>query len=156
MNVIGYTESGLIRAVFDGEQGESFVPDDMGNRHRQMIAEWEAEENTIPPFVPSPPIEAPAVPALCCIANLNVSGFDITGIDTATGMSTAFMLDVGVAWVFFAKPMANLNYSWNVNSSIGRANVTARAAEYIEIAITDNNGNPVENTELSVQIFKVQ
>lgn len=54
MNVIGYTETGMIRAEFDDT--EILVPDDMGNRHRQLIAEWEFDEegervNTIPPYV---------------------------------------------------------------------------------------------------------
>lgn len=48
-----YTESGSIIAVIDGV--EMTVPDDMGNRHRQMIAEWEAQGNTIEPYVPPPP-----------------------------------------------------------------------------------------------------
>lgn len=48
MNVLGYTESGTIRIVIDGT--EMIVPDDMANRHRQMIAEWEAEGNTIPAY----------------------------------------------------------------------------------------------------------
>ena len=64
MQVIGYTKDGIIRVQVDG--AELFVPDDMGNRHRQMIAEWEFDDegnrvNTIPPFVPtlSPlPVEA--------------------------------------------------------------------------------------------------
>lgn len=50
MNVIGYTEGGSIRVVFDGDEDESIVPDDVGNRDRQMIADWEAKGNTIPPF----------------------------------------------------------------------------------------------------------
>lgn len=50
MDVIGYTEGGAIRVVFDGNDCESFVPDDMGNRHRQMIAEWESRGNVIPPY----------------------------------------------------------------------------------------------------------
>jgi len=48
-----YTESGSIVAVIDGVQ--MTVPDDMANRHRQMIAEWEAEGNAIEPYVPPPP-----------------------------------------------------------------------------------------------------
>lgn len=48
-----YTEYGAIRATIDGT--EYFIPDDMANRHRQMIAEWEAESNTIEPYVPPPP-----------------------------------------------------------------------------------------------------
>ena len=38
-----------IKVVIDGET--CFVPDDMDNRHRQVIAEWEAEGNTIEPYV---------------------------------------------------------------------------------------------------------
>ena len=48
-----YTESGSIIAVIDGV--EMSVPDDMGNRHRQMLAEWEAEGNAIEPYVPQAP-----------------------------------------------------------------------------------------------------
>jgi len=48
-----YTESGSIIAVIDGV--EMYVPDDMANRHRQMLAEWEAQGNTIEPYVPPPP-----------------------------------------------------------------------------------------------------
>lgn len=61
MNVIGYTKDGMIRAQLDGV--ELFVPDDLGNRYRQMIAEWEFDRegnrvNTIPPFA-QPPAPAP-------------------------------------------------------------------------------------------------
>lgn len=52
MEIHGYTEGGSIKVTVDGQL--SFVPDDMANRHRRMIAEWEAEGNTIPPYVPPP------------------------------------------------------------------------------------------------------
>ncbi|MDA5627771.1 MULTISPECIES: DUF4376 domain-containing protein [Agrobacterium] len=55
MNVLGYTESGMIRAEM-GEV-EILVPDDISNRHRQMIAEWEGEGNTIPPYTAPGPSE---------------------------------------------------------------------------------------------------
>lgn len=51
MNVIGYTKTGEIRVIFEGDDHESFVSDDMGNRHRQMIAEWESRGNVIPPYL---------------------------------------------------------------------------------------------------------
>ena len=54
MNVIGYTEHGMIRAEIDGD--EVLAPDDMGNRHRQMIAEWEVEGNVIPTYSEETPI----------------------------------------------------------------------------------------------------
>jgi len=51
-----YTESGSIKAAIDG--AKLLVPNDMSNRHRQMIAEWEAEGNTIAPYV-EPPAPTP-------------------------------------------------------------------------------------------------
>ncbi|MFQ0815391.1 hypothetical protein AVM02_02510 [Brucella anthropi] len=44
-----YSEQGSILAIIDGE--EMTVPDDMANRHRAMLAEWEAEGNIISPYV---------------------------------------------------------------------------------------------------------
>ncbi len=51
---------GTILAVIDGQ--ELWVPDDPGNLQRQEIAEWEAEGNTIAPYVapPPPPYTIPA------------------------------------------------------------------------------------------------
>lgn len=53
MDIHGYTQSGAIEATIDGVR--MTVPDDMGNRHRQMVAVWEAEGNTISPYVPPAP-----------------------------------------------------------------------------------------------------
>lgn len=50
MDILGYTDGGAIRVTINGE--EMAVPDDMGNRHRREIAEWEDAGNTIPPYVP--------------------------------------------------------------------------------------------------------
>lgn len=49
ITVIGYTSTGVIEIMLDGVP--AFVPDDIGNKDRQTIAEWEAEGNTIPPYV---------------------------------------------------------------------------------------------------------
>lgn len=48
-----FTESGTIEAVIDGVK--YFIPDDMANRHRQMLAEWEADGGVIHPYAPPPP-----------------------------------------------------------------------------------------------------
>lgn len=50
MEIIGYNEHGWIDVVTD-DGAAMTVPDDMGNRDRQAIAEWEAAGNTIPPYV---------------------------------------------------------------------------------------------------------
>lgn len=43
-----YTKFGSIIAAIDGQ--EMTVPDDMENRHRIMLADWEAEGNMIEPY----------------------------------------------------------------------------------------------------------
>ncbi|MEN5298365.1 hypothetical protein ABE530_08420 [Brucella sp. TWI559] len=55
-----FTSTGLILAIIDGL--EMTVPDDMNNRFRVMIAAWEAEGNTINPYV-APPIPLPNLSA---------------------------------------------------------------------------------------------
>lgn len=57
IEVHGYTENGSIEATIEGVRW--VVPDDPSNRHRQMIAEWEAEGNTIPPYEPPAPTLPP-------------------------------------------------------------------------------------------------
>lgn len=54
MEIHGYNAGGSIDATIDGFR--MAVPDDLASRQRQMIAEWEAKGNTIPPYVaPEPP-----------------------------------------------------------------------------------------------------
>ncbi|SCD24315.1 hypothetical protein [Brucella inopinata] len=49
MNIIAaFNKYGYIDAVIDGET--MIVPDNMENRHRVMLAEWEANGNTITPY----------------------------------------------------------------------------------------------------------
>lgn len=50
MKIHGLTESGSIDATIEGVR--MTIPDDMGNRHRRMVAEWEAQGNTIPAYEP--------------------------------------------------------------------------------------------------------
>lgn len=45
-----FTANGAIDAIIDGVAMS--VPDDMANRHRQMIAAWEADGNVIAPYLP--------------------------------------------------------------------------------------------------------
>lgn len=60
MEIHGYTQSGSIEATVEGVR--MTVPDDMANRHRQMIAEWEEAGNTIPPYVAPAPANPLAQP----------------------------------------------------------------------------------------------
>jgi hypothetical protein len=152
MEIHGYTETGFIDATINGVR--LVVPDDMANRHRQMIAEWEAQGNTIPPYLPHEEYKSPT-PSLCCVATLDFQDFEIDGVQNGAGMSMAFMIDTGKMWVFFEEPMPNSKYPWNVSSSVGKANVTDRTEEYIEITVTGEAGAPITTASVSLQIFKV-
>jgi hypothetical protein len=52
-----YTEGGYINVVMEDQPADMFisVPDDMTIRERQELAAWEAEGNTITPYVLPPP-----------------------------------------------------------------------------------------------------
>ncbi|MDM7851876.1 hypothetical protein [Pseudochrobactrum kiredjianiae] len=52
-----YSSGGLVIATINGQV--MTIPDDMENRHRAMIADWEAAGNAIEPYLLEP--EAPAV-----------------------------------------------------------------------------------------------
>ena len=56
MDIHGYTAGGTIDATIEGKRVT--VPKNMGNRHRRMIAEWEADGNTIPAYAPPAPTAA--------------------------------------------------------------------------------------------------
>lgn len=60
MEIHGYTQTGCIEATIDGVR--MTVPDDMANRHRQMIAEWEEAGNTISAYVTPAPADPLAQP----------------------------------------------------------------------------------------------
>jgi len=49
---VKYTLDGSMLATISGIS--MIVPDDIGNRHRSMIADWEAKGNVIEPYVPQP------------------------------------------------------------------------------------------------------
>lgn len=70
ITIHGYTATGAIDATIEGQR--MTVPDDMANRHRQMIAEWEAAGHTIPAYVaPGPSAD-------------DAKAMIITSIDAAT------------------------------------------------------------------------
>ncbi|WP_254799541.1 hypothetical protein [Falsochrobactrum tianjinense] len=58
-----YSHEGAILADINGETFS--IPDDMGNRHRQLIAEWEASGNVIKPYIETEP--EPAVTVLSAV-----------------------------------------------------------------------------------------
>ena len=74
-----YNAQGLITVVIDGARWD--MPDDMGNRHRRMLAEWEAEGNSIAPYVPPPTPMPELTPRQLRLALLDI-GITEEQIDT--------------------------------------------------------------------------
>lgn len=77
MEIHGYTETGSIDATIDGLR--MTVPNDMANRHRQMVAEWEAAGNTIPAYV-APEAPIPPLPRLRFWLAAAEAGVTIEGV----------------------------------------------------------------------------
>lgn len=110
MEVHGYTETGSIEATIEGVR--LTVPDDMANRHRQMIAEWEAAGNTIPAFNSSPAPVAPVTLQQIAGARLvaDQGNWEVTGIERSFGISGAFLVDTDLVYIFFTQPQSDTFY----------------------------------------------
>lgn len=72
-----YTENGSIQVIANGSSYS--VPDDMGNRHRRMLAEWEAEGNTISAYVAPPKYASAEAAQVDFVAWLNDQALAVTG-----------------------------------------------------------------------------
>jgi hypothetical protein len=55
MTVIGFIDPTMTTIQIEEDGVSSSVPNDIRNTHRQAIADWEAEGNTIPPYAAPPP-----------------------------------------------------------------------------------------------------
>tara|TARA_Y100000780_G_scaffold230633_1_gene253270 strand:- start:131 stop:595 length:465 start_codon:yes stop_codon:yes gene_type:complete len=148
-----YTQSGSIQAIIDDQ--ELSIPDDMANRHRRMIADWEAEGNTISPYVAPEPVEVVGTPSLIATGVFAINDGVMTGMETAVGISAAFPVGPGMYWIFFTDIQPNLYYSYNVSASSGQINVKSRDTMYVEISATDD-GVPTDPVEISVQVARVK
>src|SRR5690554_5262489 len=142
MEIHGFTEGGSIDATIAGERLS--VPDDPANRHRQMIAEWEADGNTIPPYVaPEPEPYIPNNPTLIASGVFTVDNGIIKGLEAAAGIAFAFPMGPGLYWLFFSDEQPDKAFSVYPASSSGQINATARELDHIELCVTDG-GQPVD------------
>lgn len=82
IDFVGYTEDGLIHAKIDGV--DLFVPNDMGNRHRQMIAQWEDAGGIIAPYAaPAATVEYPSLTSRqfwLAASRINVTKADVLAL----------------------------------------------------------------------------
>ncbi|MEI5680509.1 MULTISPECIES: hypothetical protein [unclassified Mesorhizobium] len=98
-----FTEAGDILAVIGGETVT--VPNFPGNRHRDMLAAWEAEGNTIEPYAPpSPSIDPNDYPLspYQFRAMLKIAGIEGTIIEAIDGIADPAARAVAQAKLDFA------------------------------------------------------
>lgn len=154
MEIHGYTEAGAIDATIEGVR--MTVPDDLLNRHRQKIAEWEAEGNIIPAYVP-PDVE-PAPPHLNNGGLVRFSGAAPTIVYEAIRILGVTRIAKGRYRALHEIPMPSDQYS--ANPSVMDANprivrVTARTTSYIEVRVTDLAGVAQDPAEVTIETQRV-
>lgn len=149
-----YTASGSILATIDGV--EMTVPDDMGNRHRRILAEWEAGGGIIAPYVAPPDIGAVLVPALYAVAELTIADGVIDGIPLNSRLSAALWFDVGLYYVFFAETQPDTNYLAKAYDGPNTdLRISEKSADYFVVQAWDANGDPTDPAAVSIEIIRV-
>jgi hypothetical protein len=94
-------------------------------------------------------------PQIYAVAKLGITPGDITGIDVNSRFSAALYLDVGSYLVFFAEPQADTSYLAKAYDDATKVRVTEKTTDYIAITVTDDNGDPTDPAEISVEIIRV-
>lgn len=156
MEIHGYTQFGSIDATIDGIR--MTVPDDIANRHRQMIAEWEAEGNTIPPYVPPEPIPVVRTPALIAMGQVKTADGDISSIAISAALAGAFLFDTGEIWCFFVEEQPDTEYivlAYDANSVRAYVEDEDKATGYFIIRCTDFDGVPMNPPTLNFEVKRV-
>lgn len=89
-----YTADGAILATFNG--AELSIPDDMANRHRRELAEWEAAGNVIQPL-PAPTLADKKTAAIAALAQkrwqIETGGIVVGGAPIATDRGSQALIN---------------------------------------------------------------
>lgn len=156
MNVIGYTESGSIRVILDGQDSESTVPNDMGNRHRIMIAEWESEGNTIPPYVPPTPVAFVSQPAIFAAGAVCIQDGSVAMLELAAQINGAYY-EEGWLMAFFTEEQDENGYLIFAQTDVPARIEQFKGGGSFELVFTDpSTGAPVGPGRIDLQILKVR
>lgn len=156
LTVIGFTADGMIHATLGAS--DLFVPNDMMNQHRRMIAEWEALGNTIPPYVPPEEIpEEVEVQFYAAAYDLEIVEGEITSV---TAVDSSIM---GISWlgtgfyeVYLVDTFENLDYYPKVYDHGMQMQVVEKYPDYFVVESTDSNGTPADPVKFNVEITAIR
>lgn len=156
MNVLGYTESGAIRVEIDGI--EMTVPDDMGNRHRQIIAEWEAEGNTIPAYIEPSPILPVVTPSVFATAKLSIDDGVMSGFSVDSRIAGGFQLDTGYFMLILSEPITSEYIVSAFDGGMYRLYVKPEdyAEDHFIVTCTNLQGDMADPDNISVVIITTE
>lgn len=130
----------IIKSGLTGETTEvPFTPEEIA------AAEAEAANS------PGPVLE----PRVYAVANLGITPGEITGIETAAKFSAAMYLDIGLYLLFFTETQPDTSYLAKAYDDATRVRVTEKGTDYIAVTATDDNGDPIDPAEISVEIIRV-
>jgi hypothetical protein len=149
-----YQADGSIKALIDGK--EIFIPTlaEAPSQIRAVLMAWQAAGGVIAAYEAPAPLMAPPVPKLMTVL-LTMDAGEVASLSAAAGIAFAFTLSPGVYWVFFAEPMPDASYGCTPAARPGKAEVTDRQTDYVEVSVFDVDGvTPIDATELSLQIFR--
>lgn len=96
-----YTEQGSVIATIDGL--EMTVPNDMANRHRAMLAEWEAAGNVIEPYAEPEPIDQLTLP---------ISKRQMLGVLADMGIDAEPIIDGAIEAIEHTQTRAKYRNDW--------------------------------------------
>lgn len=100
--------------------------------------------------------QAPEIPrsaSVVAMAELQVNGFEISGVEQSVNVAAAMAMDVNVFWIFFSQ--SHETYIPFVQAPGYNADVTDRQPDYIEVTVTDRNNGPAAPASLSISVQKV-
>jgi hypothetical protein len=109
------------------------------------------QDTSAPPPAPS------ATAGVSAMAELVVTGEEITGFETAVGVGFGMVLDVGIFWLFFAVPEPDTSYIPFVQSPGFNVDVTDRSTDYFEVTVTDRlTGGAANPARLSISVQRIK
>lgn len=156
MEIHGYTESGSITATIDGAL--MTIPDDMSNRHRQMIAEWEAAGNTIPPYIEPNPTSPVVTPSVFATAKLSIDDGVMSGFSVDSRIAGGFQLDTGYFMLILSEPLTSEYIVSAFDGGMYRLYVKPEdyAEDYFIVTCTNLLGNMADPDNISVVIITTE
>lgn len=102
-----------------------------------------------------PPTPAPTVPRIYAVAILTVDAPEINGIGVNSRFSAAIYVDVGLYYVFFAETQPDMEYLAKGYDDVARVSVIEKTTDYIVVQALDAAGDPVDPSEVSIEIIRV-